>query len=91
MYIGVNSRKTHPCSQRFSKEGEVYSALHAEQDAMLKVPRQCRHQAKLYVARVRPDMTFGMSKPCSMCNAFLKSFDVKKVYYTDNSGQWTRL
>lgn len=36
----------------------------------------------LYVCRVRPDGSSGLSKPCKDCQEYIKNTDIKKVIYT---------
>lgn len=90
-WFGHNSRKTHTCSQRVARTGETFSALHAEQAAVLRVPQRIRHRIVLYVARVRSTGDFAMSRCCPMCERFLQDQGVAEVWYTDHDGEWRRL
>lgn len=45
--------------------------------------------ATVYVARVmKGNGNLAMSRPCECCQAILRAFRVKKVYYTISNNQW---
>lgn len=61
---------------------------HAEYKALKK----CDFGATLFVARVKSDGSYGMSRPCPNCSKVIITKGVKKVYYTINEkqyGVWT--
>lgn len=61
--------------------------VHAER----RVIRKMDWGGTLFVARVRRvDLVWAMSRPCSMCQVFIKSKGIKKVFYTINKTQFGR-
>ena len=84
--IGINSNE---CSTRFRRkyrDGQVGYHLHAEM-ALLK---KCKEGDVdiIHVIRFSKDGTITMAKPCPYCQKFLRQYGVKKVYYTNWSGEW---
>lgn len=73
---------------KFSTSVEDYQLVptsHAEG----RVLRKLGYYGTLFVARVsRKDGSLAMSAPCPMCSIRIKSFKVKKVYYTINSNSY---
>lgn len=72
---------------RYSREiGK--GTLHAEEAAIVKMLRSNRqHQligADLYVSRVRPNGSIGLSRPCNRCMDLIKSVGISRVFYTTN-------
>lgn len=67
--------------------------MHAEMDAVMKVPRSSRARAKVFVFRFLKNGKLSMAKPCKMCQGFLEEQGVKvqNVYFTDWNGEWQRL
>lgn len=54
-----------------------------------RVLRKLGKKGTLYVARVsRKDGSLVMARPCGMCQVRIKSFGVKKVFYTINNKQY---
>lgn len=54
-----------------------------------RVLRKLGKNGTLYVARVsRRTGEYVMSRPCDMCRVRIKSFGVKKVYYSINQNQY---
>ena len=45
--------------------------------------------AKLFVARVTRGGNLALAKPCSRCMDTIMEHGIKKVYYTDETGEWT--
>ena len=93
--IGLRSDGVSVCSKNgasaFSTSVEAYHFTphsHAEG----RVVRKLGKHGIVYVARVaRKDKTLAMARPCSMCRILLRSYKVKKVFYTiDNNhyGIW---
>lgn len=67
--------------------------VHAEIDALMTVPRQARSKVTLYVYRLTRTGQITMAKPCEICQTYLlaEGVDLRNVWYTDWSGQWTRM
>lgn len=55
---------------------------HAERRLLRKLDRG----SVVYVARVRPDGSWGLAKPCKNCLPVLRARGVIQVFYTTNSG-----
>lgn len=54
-----------------------------------RVLRKLGKGGVIFVARVsRKDGSLAMARPCGMCQVRLKSFKVRKVYYTINDKQY---
>lgn len=61
------------------------SGAHAEVRALKRVPHDAKDDAvEVMVVRARKNQKFGMSKPCSACQAALKAANIKVVYYSTN-------
>lgn len=62
--------------------------VHAECDAVLKARRKIDLRgAKMYVARMlKKNGAIAMSRPCPSCQKILKSYGIKRVYYTTHDG-----
>lgn len=62
--------------------------VHSECDAILQGRKKSDLRGStIYVARIRKDNNkTGFSRPCLMCCRVLKSYGIKKVYYTTNGG-----
>ena len=76
-------------SIRYSKEiGK--STLHAEEAAIIQMLKSRRQHllvgADIYVTRVRPNGSVGLSKPCPRCMELIRSVGINRVYYTDDTG-----
>ena len=88
---GVNRENdTHPLAQRFSY---INSAVHSELDALVKLKSYHVNYSQLSIFNIRIDRYHRvcLSKPCRRCMNLLIAFDVKKVYYTDENGQFITL
>ena len=98
-----NSKKSHPFQKRFGKNEDcIY--LHAE-IAAIKEWIDAEHpfdpdalkKAEMYVMRAKrahkkgPWVT-GLAKPCPGCQRALATFEISKVFYTeDNASEFTAL
>jgi hypothetical protein len=94
-WFGANSRRSHPRMVRKFRNGEEGSCCHAEVNALLQVPRQCRPNIELYVIRFLRNGAITMAKPCDYCQDFLEENNVpfRNVFYTDWNwdGTWSCL
>ena len=83
---GLNSYKTHPLQQRFSKNPEAIH-LHAEIDAIRRALRVVDtdelEDCTLYVARVLKSGKPALAKPCPGCQMALYHFNIKDVVWTE--------
>jgi cytidine deaminase len=67
------------------KNYQLIPSSHAEG----RVLRKLGKNGTLYVARVsKKDNSLAMARPCGLCQIRIKSFGVKKVYYTINNKQY---
>jgi deoxycytidylate deaminase len=82
---GFNRVKNDP----FVLENEKHfrCTVHAEADAIRNAGDS--FGAKLFVARVTPGGNLALAKPCSRCMDIIRECGIKKVYYTDENGEWT--
>lgn len=70
-------------------EDEKYfmCTVHAEVDALRNAGST--DGAKLFVARVRRSGGIGLAKPCARCMDTIREHGIKRVYYTDDCGEWS--
>ena len=83
--VGFNRHKTH------TQSPHAYKYLHAEVDAALGVPLKQLRGATIYVYREKKDGTYGLAKPCSSCEGFLKERGLKSMIYTSDNGMLMEL
>ena len=99
--VGQNKRKTHPTNLKnpkiSRKTGEDFSKekhICAEFDAIKKVINTTNIKLKkcdLLSIRIDRNGKISYSKPCESCLNLLNFFEIKKVYYTDLTGKWSKL
>lgn len=75
--------------RRYTKELKQ-PTLHAEADAILKLLKQ-RNQtslvgAELYVTRFTAGGVVSMARPCESCMALIRAVGIKRIHYSNNSG-----
>lgn len=95
--FGVNQMKTHPFQNRFSKNSEsIY--LHAETDAIKNALRSLSikdlEKCTLYICRAKyseRNFVYGLSKPCPGCMRAISTFNIRKVIYTCDDGNYEQL
>ena len=81
--IGRNHpRKTHPIVHSYN----CLKTIHAEFDVIIGINRNLAIGSTLFLYREKQDGTLAISKPCPMCEKFLRHSGVKRVYYTTASG-----
>jgi deoxycytidylate deaminase len=81
--VGFNKNKTHP-KYRFN--------IHAEMSAILSTNGQEDSRGDtMFIFRETADGVPGMSRPCLDCIASLRSYGVKRVYYTTNEAPFYRI
>tara|TARA_R110000765_G_scaffold305984_1_gene399854 strand:+ start:171 stop:530 length:360 start_codon:yes stop_codon:yes gene_type:complete len=68
-------------------EKHFHCTVHAEADALRNAGYS--FGAKLFVARVTRGGNLALAKPCSRCMGTIREHGIKKVYYTDETGEWT--
>ena len=97
MSIGWNSNKTSPLQKSLNKLrdfevdcGDAHHSLHAEVACLTKARDLDIDwgRASLFICRIKKDGSRGLSRPCSGCQALIKSMGIKNVYYTTNDNGW---
>lgn len=86
MFVGLNSRKTHPLAKKFSKNDKTI-CLHAEIDAIRKCI-SCGIDPSggvMAVARVLKNNTPALAKPCAGCASAIVAFGIRNVEWTTDS------
>jgi deoxycytidylate deaminase len=84
---GENSySKTHPLQKRMaqSEEEEERVFLHAEISALVKI--RWGKPTTIYVARLKKDGEYGMSRPCPICMRAIREAGINRVVYTTDDG-----
>jgi len=82
---GVNRVKNDPSVVEDSKH--FHCSIHAEADALRNAGDT--RGARLFVARVTRSGNLALAKPCSRCMEAIREHGIKRVYYTDENGEWT--
>ena len=83
--IGENTSKTHPRFKRQYEDGTWGSHMHAE----MNVLRFAQPGDEIEVMRfTKCNHETTMAKPCKLCMIEMKNAGIKKVKYTDWSGNW---
>ena len=86
--VGENTDKTHPRFKRQYKDGTWASHMHAE----MNVLRFAQPGDELEVLRFsKCGHHHTMAKPCSLCEKEIKKAGIKKVRYTNWTGDWEEL
>jgi deoxycytidylate deaminase len=86
--IGINSSKTHPKYKRLYPDGTWGSHMHAEMDVL----RFAQPGDDLEVMRFKKSGDgVTMAKPCRHCQDFIRQSQIRKVRFTNASGQWEEL
>jgi tRNA(Arg) A34 adenosine deaminase TadA len=86
VYIGFNSRKTHPLQLKFNPHNPSAIHLHAELDAIRKAVRVHGGNLSdfsLYVARVHRSGQVALAKPCKGCQGAIVAFGIKDIQWTN--------
>lgn len=82
---GVNSKLFND----FTKQYNDLKALHAEPVAIMRAMKhhsKIIHKCDLWVCR-NNDIS-KRSRPCPMCMRIIKNFGIKRIHYTDETGNW---
>ena len=83
--IGENTSKTHPRFKRQYSDGTWGSHMHAE----MNVLRFAQPGDEIEVMRFKKcSHGMTMAKPCSVCLQAMIDAGIKRVKYTDWSGEW---
>lgn len=85
--LGINQVKTHPILIKRHYNRTLVDKLHAEIFAILRAKTDLRG-AKIYVARKKDSGKFGNSRPCDNCLSMIIEAGIKKIFYTNENGDW---
>lgn len=86
--IGANTSKTHPRFKRQYPDGTWASHMHAE----MNVLRFAEPGDELEVLRFKKcNHEWTMAKPCLFCMSEIRKAGIKKIRYTDWSGDWQEI
>ena len=83
--VGENSyTKTHPLQAKYAVQTGLDNKifLHAEISALSKL-RKHHKPYKIVVERYKEDGSPALAKPCPVCEAAIKSFNILVVEYTE--------
>lgn len=93
--VGYNKHGMNGFVRHFQKVAklEFCETTHAEQDAILKVRGKTDLRgSKIYVVRLRPPNSplgeLGLARPCSICQEVLKSYGIKRAFYSINDTEY---
>jgi tRNA(Arg) A34 adenosine deaminase TadA len=78
-----NYNKTHPVQAHFANKTGEYKRiyLHAEISALIKL-RKGQIPYKIVIQRIKKDGTTGLAKPCPVCMAAIKHWNISNIEYT---------
>lgn len=92
--IGINVNKTHPANLKykyFAKDGiDIRSmvGVHSELSAILKYGKEDCSDCTFVNIRIDKNGKPAMSKPCKGCQDLLKQVGFKKLFYTNEDGEF---
>lgn len=85
--MGYNSNKAGCLvDPSYGKKG-----VHAELDALCKLPEEQIKGSTLYVAGWSKGNNVVTSKPCPYCQGYIRKFDIKAVYYSVPTGEYEEM
>lgn len=90
--IGFNTYSKSRPGNEFHNQGNSYcKSIHAEQTALLKYRKHYTNintipKFTLYVVRYTNNGSKGCSKPCPMCQKFMREFGINEVVYFNLDG-----
>ena len=96
--IAVNKRKTHTINLRnkkFNRSGVDVS------DAKFQCSEYCcikqskvqnidYHKCKMVNVRITRENKLGLAAPCESCKSLLAFFNIKEIYFTNDSGEFEK-
>ena len=87
--IGINSKKTHP---KAKKLGYRFDCMHSELVAIANYNGNTPYNRIVLInTRINRFNLFGFSRPCNKCLPWLLASNFKRIYYTDDFGNFIRL
>lgn len=75
--------KTHPALAKYTE----WPFLHAETGVCIASERQ-REGADVYVVRLDRKGNMCLSRPCDVCQAFMKSVGINNAFYSIKEGEY---
>lgn len=94
--VGWNpENKEHPIQKKYNKlrgnytsAPEFVSRVHAEVMALARIKYMFIDWScvSVFVCRILKDGTREMARPCAACEAYIRSFGIRNVYYTTAGG-----
>lgn len=87
--IGENSNKTHPKTQTYGYPH--FCRLHAELSACIRFGKEDCSKYSIAVVRIDRNGQFNQSRPCPGCQNVLRQLNFKKIYFTNDNGDWEKL
>lgn len=81
-----NMRKSHPIVEEFNNNSNFVKGMHAEIHACLGVSASDLKKSDVYVVRLLRNGEKALSLPCQMCQSFLDSVGVRRVYFSTATG-----
>lgn len=80
--VGMNKHKLNGFVTAYAHHPDVQT-IHAEVDAILRVRKKIDLTGcKIFIAKLGRNGEVGNSAPCDMCRGALKSYGIKRAYYT---------
>jgi|SRR3990167_3767464 len=98
--IGQNSKKTHPINlknRKINKDGVDISSFRgscSEWNAISKLKNLTNipaHKCFLVNIRINKNNEIGMSMPCNSCLKLLSFFNISRVFYSNQKGEFNQL
>lgn len=92
--IGVNCLKTHPKNLEYDYIGRdgvdirTYVGVHSELDAILKYRKDDCSDCVIVNVRVDKNNKINIAKPCRGCQSLLVRVGFKRMFYTDENGEF---
>lgn len=81
--VGFNHYRSHPLISKFSS----VKTTHAEIDAISNLKYNWNMKNSfLVVCRIKKDGSFGLARPCPLCESILRKKGIKKVFFTSDQG-----
>jgi deoxycytidylate deaminase len=78
---GFNKAKSHPIIKTWK-----FGTIHAEIDALLKLPQNLPRNMEILVVRLLSDGSLAMSKPCQMCQQNLIDYGIIRMTWSTTEG-----
>jgi len=87
--VGVNNGKTHPAILKYDYWDQA--GLHSELSAVIKLGKEDCSGLTFVNVRLKKDGMVGNSLPCRGCMSMLNQTGFKKIYFTDEKGDFQKL